>query len=203
MAALVRASVEMREGFGLSTMEPPSVVRAWFEELFRRYHFTHQAIRYFRTLRLEAGDLSAEWGGGFWWGDRRLVQVRGCQDEAAIHELAHAFWHDAREACSDEGGGTAARDLMDAVVELSKETDPRYARAQMLAHHYVHGIPTQPDENSPTGFWRGMLVEENDWEMFAGLASGVMGDMRLLPPYVRRFFAGLFVGASDQDTIEA
>ena len=42
-----------------------------------------------------------------------------------------------------------------------------------------------------------MLVEENDWEMFAGLASGTMGDMRLLPPYVRRFYAGLFEGAED------
>ena len=197
MAAQVRASKEMRQGFGLSTMEPQSAVRSWFEDLFRRYAFTHQAIAYFRTLRLEAGDLSAEWGGGFWWGDQRLVQVRGAQDEAAIHELAHAFWHDAREE------GTAARDLMDAVVKLSRERDTRYARAQKLAYDYVHGIPTQPDENSPTGYWRGMLVEENDWEMFAGLASGVMGDMRQLPPYVRRFFAGLFAGASDRDTIEA
>jgi hypothetical protein len=92
---------------------------------------------------------------------------------------------------------------MAAVVQLSKEQDPRYARAQGLAHHYVHGIPSQPDETSPTGYWRGMLVDENDWEMFAGLASGVMGDMRLLPPYVRRFFAGLFIGASPQDVIEA
>ncbi len=197
MAALVRASQEMRDGFGLTSMEAPAVVRAWFEDVFRRYAFTHQAATYFRTLRLEAGDLSAEWGGGFWWGDQRLVQVRGAQDEAAIHELAHAYWHDARE------DGTAARDLMDAVVQLSREPDPQYARAQGLAYHYVHGIPTQPDETSPTGYWRGMLVEENDWEMFAGLASGVMGDMRLLPPYVRRFFAGLFVGASDQDIIEA
>jgi hypothetical protein len=186
MADLVRASVEMREGFGLRTMEPPAVVRSWFEDLYRRYAFTHQAIEYFRTLRLEAGDLSAEWGGGFWWGDRRLVQVRGAQDEAAIHELAHAYWHDAREV------GTAARDLIDAVVKLSKETDPRYAHAQKLAYDYVHGIPTQPDPDSPTGYWRGMLVEKNDWEMFAGLASGTMGDMRLLPPYVRRFYAGLF-----------
>jgi hypothetical protein len=197
MPTPVQASQEMREGFGLTTMEPPDVVRDWFEALFRRYAFTHQAVEYFRTLRLEAGDLSQEWGGGFWWGDRRLVQVRGCQDEAAIHELAHAWWHDAREE------GTNARDLMDAVVKLSDETDPQYARAQTLAHHYVHGIPTQPDESSPTGYWRGMLVDENDWEMFAGLTSGVMGDMRLLPPYVRCFFAGLFVGASDRDVIEA
>jgi hypothetical protein len=48
-----------------------------------------------------------------------------------------------------------------------------------------------------------MLVEKNDWEMFAGLASGVMGDMSLLPPYVRRLYAGLFAGASDQDTTQA
>lgn len=198
MPRMVRASEEMRQGFGLRTMEPPSVVRDWFEGLFRRYPFTHQAIEYFRTLRLEAGDLSAAWGGGFWWGDRGLIQVRGAQDEAAIHELAHAFWHHAREV------GANARDLMDAVVRLSDERDPRYARAQQLAYDYVHGIPSQPDPSSPTGYWRGMLVEENDWEMFAGLASGVMGDPRLLPPYVRRFYAGLFVGAgAEDDAVEA
>lgn len=197
MAEHVRASEEMREGFGITTMEPAATVRAWFEDLFRRYDFTHQAITYFRSLRLEAGDLSGEWGGGFWWGDRGLVQVRGAQDEAAIHELAHAFWHDAREVDDN------ARAMMDAVVRLSAEEDQRFSRAQGLAHHYVHGIPTQPDPDSPTGYWRGMLVEENDTEMFAGLASGVMGNMTMLPPYVRRFYAGLFVGASRGDTIEA
>ena len=197
MAGQIRASEEMRQGFGITTMEPPDAVRAWFEDLFRRFHFTHQAIACFRSLRLEAGDLSAEWGGGFWWGDRGLVQVRGAQDEAAIHELAHAFWHDARKVDDN------ARALMAAVVALAEEPDPQYTRAQGLAHHYVHGIPTQPDPSSPTGYWRGMLVEENDTEMFAGLASGVMGNMRMLPPYVRRFYAGLFVGASAEDVIEA
>jgi hypothetical protein len=48
----------------------------------------------------------------------------------------------------------------------------------------VHGIPEQN--------WAGMLVERNDWEMFAGLASGTMGDMSKLPPYVRKLYAGLF-----------
>jgi len=194
---MVDASNEMRDGFGLAEMEHPDAARAWFRDLFTRYDFTADAIRYFETLRLEAGDLSGEYGGGFWWGDRRLVQVRGAQDEAAVHELAHAFWHDAREVDDN------ARKMMDATVKLAEEPDPQYARAQGLAYHYVHGIPTQPDETSPTGYWRGMLVEENDWEMCAGRASGVMGDMSLLPPYVRSLFGGLFVGASDQDTIEA
>lgn len=189
----VRASAEMRQGFGIDRMEPAPAARAWFDDLFRRHPFADEAIRFFRTLRLEAGDLSREWGGGFWWGEQRLVQVRGAQDEAALHELAHAFWHDARERDDN------ARALMDAVVRLAEEADPRFAHAQRLAHDYVYGIPTQPDPSSPTGFWRGMLVEQNDWEMFAGLASGTMGDMRLLPPYVRRFFAGLFAGAEERD----
>jgi hypothetical protein len=38
-----------------------------------------------------------------------------------------------------------------------------------------------------------MLVDRNDWEMFAGLASGTMGDMRKLPPYVRKLYSGLFL----------
>ncbi|MCC6178298.1 MAG: hypothetical protein IT305_23590 [Chloroflexi bacterium] len=181
----------MRQGFGIDRMEAPAAVRAWFDGLFARYPFTRAAVERFRSLRLEAGDLSAEWGGGFWWGDRNLVQVRGAQDEAALHELAHAFWHTARDVDDN------ARALMAAVVRLADEADPRYTRAKNLAYDYVHGIPTQPDPSSPTGFWRGMLVEENDTEMFAGLASGVMGNMTLLPPYVRRFYAGLFEGEDD------
>jgi hypothetical protein len=37
-----------------------------------------------------------------------------------------------------------------------------------------------------------MLVDGNDWEMFAGLASGAMGQLERLPPYVREFYRGLF-----------
>jgi hypothetical protein len=37
-----------------------------------------------------------------------------------------------------------------------------------------------------------MLAEGNDWEMYAGLASGCMADIRLLPDYLRPFYQGLF-----------
>lgn len=188
---MVKSSTEMRQGFGIDRMESRPAARRWFEGVFARHPFVAEAIEYFRTLRLEAGDLSAPHGGGFWWAEQGLVQVRGAQDEAAIHELAHAFWEPRRTE------GTNARDLMDAVVRLSSERDQRYATTRQLADYYVNGIKTQPDPSSPTGYWRGMLVEENDWEMFAGLASGTMGNMALLPPYVRRFFSGLFAGADD------
>jgi hypothetical protein len=74
--------------------------------------------------------------------------------------------------------------MMESVVRLSVEKDPRYGATAKLAFDYVHGIPAQN--------WAGMLVERNDWEMFAGLASGTMGDMSKLPRYVRVLYEGLF-----------
>jgi hypothetical protein len=37
----------------------------------------------------------------------------------------------------------------------------------------------------PDGTWM-------DWEIFAGLASGTMGNLALLPAYLRPFYEGLF-----------
>ena len=95
-----------------------------------------------------------------------------------------------------------------AVQPEAEDPVPLSGRIEADVHLEMMPAPGEPGldgavAKQPTGSWRGMLVEENDWEMFAGLASGVMGDMRLLPPYVRRFYAGLFVGAADQDVIEA
>ena len=136
-------------------------------------------------VKVEVRDPTKTTGGGFWWPDAKKVELFTGQTEAAIHETAHAFWHRRRLE------GTNAAELMVAVVKLSEERDPRYAQVTALAHHYVYGIRSQVDPNSPTGWWRGMLVDGNDWEMFAGLASSTMGRLSQLPPYVRRFYADL------------
>ena len=150
--------------------------------------FRPEAIQWLREwgVTISVRDPGSTRGGGYWWPDGKRVDLFTAQEEAAIHEIAHAWWHPRRLEDAN-----AAR-LMVAVVKLSEERDPRYARAAELAGYYVYGIPSQADPNSPTGWWRGMLVEGNDWEMFAGLASGVMGDVSLLPPYVRPFYADLF-----------
>src|SRR4029453_9605454 len=88
----VPASAAMREYFGFERMAHPDDARAWFEGLFLRFPFTVEAVTYFRTLRLEVGTLDEPMGGGYWFGDRKLVMVRGTQDEDAVHELAHAWW---------------------------------------------------------------------------------------------------------------
>ena len=171
-------------------MVPPSRDggAAYRAALFARFPFTPEAQRWLAgEIALEIHDVHATGGGGYWHPDRRRVELFTGQYEAAIHEYAHAWWHDRRLE------NDAAVRLMVAVVHLSEETDPVFAPTAALAHHYVYGIREQADPNSPTGYWRGMLAEGNDWEMYAGLASGCMADIRLLPPYVRPFYADLFL----------
>ncbi|MBV9579728.1 MAG: hypothetical protein JO057_14155, partial [Chloroflexi bacterium] len=91
MKRRVRASTEMREYFGFSEMADPDDVRQWFEAFRTRWPFTPEAVAYFRGLRMEIGTLEEPMGGGYWFGDRNLVLLRGSQDEAAVHELAHAW----------------------------------------------------------------------------------------------------------------
>lgn len=160
---------------------------AFRAELFARFPYAPAATDWLaREVAFTVHDPHSVGGGGYWRPDQRLVELFTAQYEAAIHEFAHAWWHDRR---LDDN---AAVRLMVAVVHLSEEQDPAYAATAGLAHHYVYGIRTQPDANSPTGYWRGMLAEGNDWEMYAGLASGCMADIRLLPPYVHPFYDGLF-----------
>jgi hypothetical protein len=184
----VPASPEMKEYFGFETMAHPDDVRAWFEAFWAEQPFAPEAVAYFRTLRLEIGTLDEPMGGGYWFGDRGLVMLRGTQAEAAIHELAHAWWERRRE---DERDG-----LMAALRDLGSRPPTDFPRIGELASVYCHGIPSQKDPSSPTGYWRGMLAEDNDHETFAGFCSGVMGDATLLPPRLRGFYAGFLADAA-------
>ena len=172
----------MKEYFGFSDMAHPDDARAWFEGLWQRQPFEDEAVAYFRTLRLEVGTLDEPMGGGYWFGDRGLVMVRGTQDEAAVHELAHAWWE--RRRVGDRGA------LMTLLRELGSKPPSDYPRIADLANVYCHGIKTQTDPSSPTGYWRGMLAEDNDHETFAGFCSGVMADASQMPPTLRRFYSG-------------
>jgi hypothetical protein len=178
----VPASQEMRDAFGLERMAAPGDVDAWFADLFERVPFTDEAIAYFRDLRREMGTTREPLGGGFWFGDRGLVLLRGAQDEAAIHELAHAWWERRREQHRDA--------LMDQLRALGASCPGEYGTIAELAHVYCHGIPTQVDPSSPTGYWRGMLAEDNDHETFAGFCSGVRAQPQHMPPDLRAFYRG-------------
>lgn len=129
-----------------------------------------------RGVRVVVRDPKSASGGGFWHPDSKLVELLTAQKEAAIHEVAHAWWEELRR---DDRVREA---FLAAVARLSRETDPRYRDAANLAYIYEHGDPS-------TGF-PGM--GDNDVERYAGLASGVMGNLEKLPDYVARFYEGLF-----------
>jgi hypothetical protein len=79
---------------------------------------------------------------------------------------------------------------MDLLRQLGHQPPKDFPRIAELASAYCNGIKTQKDPSSPTGYWRGMLAEDNDHETFAGFCSGVMGDARHMPPELRRFYKG-------------
>ena len=163
-------------GRAISAAANPAVA-AYREEVLAAFPYTEEARSWFRrAIGFEVEDLSSVRGGGYWYPDQNKVFLFTAQYEAAIHELAHAWWHTRRIGQEDA--------LIDATIALSREIDRRYERMQRLAYGYIHGIPDQG--------WAGMLVDRNDWEMYAGMASGMMADLRLVPPYVRRFYEGMY-----------
>lgn len=171
-----------RERLAQATTSPISAARnpavaAYLDEVLTTFPYTDAAKAWFHSaITFEVENLDSASGGGFWYPDRYAVFLYTAQYEAAIHELAHAWWEERRPRLKDA--------LIEATVKLSEETDPRYQRMQRLTYGYIHGIAEQN--------WPGMLVDRNDWEMYAGMASGMMADLRLVPPYVREFYAEMY-----------
>ena len=158
------------------------------DTVLTRYDFAPAAQAVLRAIPVELEALDEARGGGFWYPDQRRIFLYGAQDEACLHELAHA-WADETGFYVDPHPDDPARlgrnyAFRADVDRAAADTDPSYRRVAFLAWEYTHGNPA-------TGF-QGM--GEADWERFAGLASGVMGDTRLLPPYLRRWYDPLFGG---------
>ncbi len=156
---------------------------AFRDDVLARYPFTPAAATILRTVPFAVKNLSAPVGGGGWYGpDGRRIELEGIQDEAAVHELAHA-WADLagfyqERAADGPPWPILHRPFRADVHRAADEPDPRYGRVQFLAHQYEYGDPG---------------IFENDPERFAGLASGTMGDLALMPSYLARWYDGLFV----------
>lgn len=172
-----KEQIEMAQRSLISASVNPAVA-AFREEVLATFSYREEAKKWLKAaVDFEVEDLSSTRGGGFWYPDQNKVFLYTAQYEAAIHELAHAWWHYRRVGQEDA--------MIETTIRLSQETDPRYQRMTKLAYEYIHGIPERQ--------WAGMLVDRNDWEMYAGLASGMMADMRLIPPYVRSFYEGMYL----------
>jgi hypothetical protein len=167
---------------------------AFRDDILARYPFTPEAREVLHTVRFEVKNLREPVGGGGWYGPRaRRIVLEGVQDEAAVHELAHA-WADLTGFYQERAPGGPAwavlnRPFRAAVHAAADHTDPSYGRVQFLAHQYEYGDPAI---NFPG-------MGENDSERFAGLASGTMGDLRLMPPELAHWYHGLFTDPRDEE----
>jgi hypothetical protein len=124
------------------------------------------------------------------------VMLYGMQPEAMVHELSHAWWDTQRQ--QERNGRQQSTAFADEVKFLGKMQrtfedfgdsyieDPGVAK---LITGYVYG-----DGAEFPGFYAGDQV--NDHEIFAGLASGVMGDISRLPASLQPYYAGLFAPAA-------
>ena len=156
-----------------------------------RYDFSPGARAILQSVPVEIAHPEDARGGGLWYPTERRIVLQGAQDEACLHELAHA-WADMsgfyQDPYPDDPGKNGRHFAFRADVErAARETDPAFRRVAFLAWEYTWGNPF-------TGF-PGM--GEADWERFAGLASGVMGDIDLMPPYLRHWYEPLFAGRPD------
>jgi hypothetical protein len=188
--ALALQSAPTRPRSGASDGPFPTV-EAFRQYIFERYGFTPEARRVLAGTRLEILNMREPAGGGLWFGPREnRIELQGIQDEAAVHEYAHA-WADLTGFYDEhEPNGppwkTWNRAFRADVHRAAVENDREYARIAFLCNEYEFG-------NAATGF-RGMF--ENDSERFAGLASGSMGDLSMMPPHLRRWYTGLFQGTA-------
>lgn len=162
------------------------------DDVLRRYDFTPTACEILRTVPVSIDNLDDPVGGGYWYPAEQRIHLNGVQDEACLHELTHA-WADLTQFYVDPHPHNPAlrgqhfafrRDVERAALE----TDPAFRRIAFLAWEYTYGNPH-------TGF-EGM--RDIDWERFAGLASGCMGDTRLMPSYLARWYTDLFGGHPEQ-----
>lgn len=159
--------------------------RQW---LGREAGWTPRAKQFFGATPMDVNWQGA--GGGFFLGPSEGVALGGPGSEGAIHEFAHAWYDPLRKNPSFR------QDFMNAVFTLADDMDPRYDHAASLARDYVYGDPY-------TGF-KGMQYSDGGWndhEMYAGLASGVMGNLDLLPPYIREFYEPMFAGTAQYEPL--
>lgn len=105
------------------------------------------------------------------------------QDEACLHEMAHVWWF------LHQTDAMVAMLIDQYHVQGDLRHMPRFRRVRQACYEGIHGNGQGFD-----GYWVGPPY--NRWnadEMFAGMASLIMGDVEMLPHAMRGLFEGLFL----------
>lgn len=186
------------------------------EQIFDLYGFTESAREFIRAKSsIIVRNFSSNSGGGFWHPPpRKQVELFTSQHEGAVHELSHVWWHFFREKHPEIKSG-----LVLDTVRLADLNSIEYTGCEQAinhAHGYVYGIndwigmygnadyknnlKNKPkDIHNLTDKYIEILV--NDWEIFAGFCSFMMGRFRYgprqLPTFMWKYFDPMFTGIVD------
>jgi hypothetical protein len=162
-------------------------MRTYLRDMVDRYPYTGAAKDFIANYpNVIVQDPGADGGGGRYrlkGNNEPRVFLNTTQDEAALHEFAHAWQYEQLDARSQAWHDDFVRAFE--YVANDPATAKQYPLASQLLSGYYNGLP---------GWEQGMRTDTgwNETEIFAGLASGTMGDMRQIPPQLRPYYAGMF-----------
>ncbi len=114
--------------------------------------------------------------------DRWHIVLSTAQHEAAVHEASHIWWF------LHQNNDLVAHIIDQYHIQGDLRHKPRYKAVRQACYEGIHG-----NEAGWPGYWVGPPY--NRWnadEMYAGLASLIMGDVLMLPPQLRTLYEGLF-----------
>lgn len=210
----------LEEEAKVETLAPCSVRPASSEEfreqIFDCYGFTKKAVVFIQeNSSIEVKNLQSDaCGGGGWRPWDKTIELNCSQDEGALHELSHVWWHSLRLKEPQLKKGLA-RDAV-RLADLSVSQFPDYKNAIEFAKVYVYGGDG----------WKGMYCNNDlcvedvhnikdeefgldddetgasskviDWEIYAGFSSWTMGQFKIgsrqLPNFMHKYFEPQFTG---------
>jgi hypothetical protein len=165
--------------------------REWVQRRLMQYGVRAEA----RALILERTTFTiADWdstaGGGLTrsWENSTLVEIEldTAQHEACIHECAHA-WRVLVMRLEPERWERMRVRLIRAMMRQSELPPGDFPRIRKLCRDYRWGVGDWPGMQRDDGTW-------NDSEIWAGLCSGCMGGMHIVPPDLRHYLLDQFFG---------
>lgn len=175
----------------------PNQVMTWRtrEEIFQRIPFTEEAKEIIRRLQLEVDDCHPKnrmvGGGGEWHNQKNLVHLTNCNNGNMIHEFVHVVADSTGFYKDGPGRNLAFRRAFQQLADeyLGGNLLPIYQTAGRKAAELAYGRNSV--EGNP---WADLNIDirNNEVEPYAELAAVVGGDMKMLPFYIREFYANVF-----------
>ena len=161
------------------------------EKVFYRYGITKEGSTRLRGMYIEVANIEETKPlglshSGYWKPNTETIRLNTASDEVAIHEFAHAWWHDIRK---DE---KTRKSLIDETITLSLMEDAQYKQTIERARWIIREFCQCPDVQNIN------YKKVDDPHFYAYMADFTMGQYKegshKLPGFMWKYFDKLFSG---------